>query len=164
MAVGVGHGDEEHALSEVRGSDVGGEDPGSLHRVTELGEPSGHHVQRPPQESADVLDDDGARADFLDEPRELVPETGSVSVESGASGVGLGEVLTGEPAGEDCHGRKICASDSSDIGVPPHGGPVLRQHVAAERVGFDLVLDRPESGALQSQIEPSDPREQGPDR
>ena len=61
-------------LPIVRRPDVSGGDSGDLHRVASPVEPGRHRVQVPPSESADVFDDNAARSEFLDDPKEVEPE------------------------------------------------------------------------------------------
>jgi hypothetical protein len=155
-----GVGQEEHPLSSVGGPDISGLDPGDLHFVTVLGQPSGHDVQRPPKESSHVLDDDGLRLRRFDDPRVLPPQSGPLTVEPGSL-AGEGEVLAGEPTAQDVDRRGVV--ELPDIGVPLDAGPVLREHCPAERVHLTLPHDVAHTGSLEPKFEGADPTEQGSD-
>lgn len=74
--------------------------------------------------------------------------------------------LAGDAAGDDVDGRSNSASPpfdgGADIVVPFHVRPVLRKHLAAERVNLYLADDR-HASALQTEVETADTGEQRQD-
>lgn len=108
-AVGVGHSPVSDTQDEVPDPAVGcpdirGGDSGDLHLVAKPMKSGRHHVQVPPSESTDVLDEDARRRELFDEPLELEPEAGPLAAVDASSHAGEGHVLAGEPSDEHVDG------------------------------------------------------------
>jgi hypothetical protein len=78
----------------------------------------------------------------------------------------VSEVLAGEASGHDVNGRTGLGCPPrrrrSDIFMPGHLRPVLREYLAAPRVDLDLAGDR-HPGPLQAEVQAADAAEEGQD-
>ena len=140
----------------MEGSDVGGSKCDGAGSVTE-------HVQlvpdvRQPEALAarDVLDNDEARPDLPDDVRVVPPERRLLPSDA-SLGSCARDVLTGEASADEVHMGIV--SRSRDILEPRDGGPVLREHAAAEGIDLAVPEDRTEACALEAELEPADARE-----
>jgi hypothetical protein len=119
-------------------SDIGGSKCKGTGSVPQHVQVSPHVGQPTAGTGGDVLDDDEPRAETFDDAPELAPEPRSFATEALAL-PGARDVLTGEsPADEiDPSERASC----SDVFMLLHGGPVLLENGATERVFLDLPRD-----------------------
>jgi hypothetical protein len=114
VSVATDVGDEKEALAEVGGADVGRGDDTSENVVSEALKVADNIVHPSRNERRDVLDDDGARTELVDDPRVLAPEPRARAGEAGTLS-GVADVLTGEPAANDVHRSKALSSDITNI-------------------------------------------------
>lgn len=159
--VRVSVGNNEDAASSVGGAKVAGGNPQGARTVSELAEVPPHRGQPGPHAARDVLDDDEARPDERDDVREVVPEPRSGAAKPSLL-AGAGDVLAGESSANNVNVR--VAAGLRDILEPHDGGPVLREHAATEGIDLALPKDRPETGALEPELQAADAREQRADR
>ncbi len=159
-AVGVGHCDKEQALSPVRRPDVAGAEHSPFARVPGPLEIADNVVQPARNERRHVFDDHAEGTELADDAGKLAPESRARPLKSGPR-PGERDVLAGESSAENIRSRESCRSGSSDIGHAPVGlGPVPHQHVAAERIRFDLPKNGTEPRPFEAELEPPDAREE----
>jgi hypothetical protein len=80
------------------------------------------------EEAADVLDDDKGGAERVDGFGVGGPEAGTGALAEAAAGAGEGDVLAGEPAGEDVDGLDARPVDLGDVAVVGDAGEVVLEH------------------------------------
>jgi hypothetical protein len=134
-AVGVGHCDDEDALSSVRSSDVGSLDDPRVGREAKFSEVGGNSVQPARNERANVFEDHIPGANLAEDAGNFFPEPRLRPVEARASSSD-GKVLAGEAGAHEVDGGGM--RKRSDVIVPRHVGPVFRQHRSAEWIDFAL--------------------------
>jgi hypothetical protein len=97
----------------------------------------------------DVLDDNDARSDALDDLREREPEPGLRSGDASEVS-GDGEILAGEASANNVNvGPRSLVLD---IFKPLSVGPMLREHRATERIDLALPHDRPKPGPFEAEL------------
>lgn len=150
-------GNNEDPTAKMGGSDVGG-------RKREGGGVVSEHVQLTPHRGQpttctrrDVLDDDEARADLIDDAREMPPEAGAGAADASPFS-GAGDVLTGESSANNVNVR--IPARLGDIAESLHVGPVFREHGAAKGIVLDLPGDGAEPGPLEAKLQAADPAEE----
>jgi len=150
---GVGQGEHEHPLSEVRSPDVGRRNLDGARSVSESVQVAPHLTQPPTFAARDVLDDDAARPEGFDDVAEDEPQPGALSGKPGPF-AGSGNVLAGEAAAEQSGAWEGTGCDVSNItDTPVHAGPVLREHGAAEGILLNLPNDGTEPGPLEAELQ-----------
>lgn len=93
----------------------------------------------------DVLDDDPARRELLEDAPVLFPESGARSLEPGSE-PGARDVLTGESTTDELDALERCGSGSSNIRHTPIDlGPVPREHRPTPAVNLDLPANGTEA-------------------
>lgn len=159
FAVGVGN--DEHAVAPVRGANGGSRDAIPFRVIPARGQVPEYPVQSPRKEGWNVFHDDDARSNHANDPGVFAPQAGPLSVDT-RPGTGDADILAGEPPADDINAPPVGVGwgEGSNVIVPPHVGPVLRQHLLTERVDLHLPL-APHPRALEPQVEPTDAREQG---
>jgi hypothetical protein len=118
-------------------------------------------VEPPSAERRHVLHDDVSGSKFANKPGVLGPKTRAGAGESGAA-ASEADVLAREAAAEDIDSRDAPPLELCDIGVAGHAWPVLGEHPAAELALLALPEDV-HTGALEAEVEASDPGEEGAD-
>lgn len=146
----------------MRGADVRRRKRVGTGSVPQQVQVSPHVGQPTPGTAGDVLDDDEARRDLLDDPAELVPESASLTGKTGAL-ARRADVLAGEPSAEETDLFDFLPVDSSNILIPLRARPVLSQHLAAEGIALDLPHDLTAEGALETELKPSNAAKKRPD-
>lgn len=161
VVTGVGH--KEELLPAVRGADVAGGDDASPHGVTAPFEVTRNNVQPRRSEARNVLDDDEARRQLVDDARELPPETRPRIVEPELL-AGDAEPLAREPAADEIDWGKMGSSNGSYVVMPCRAWPVPGEHGTTERIALHLPEHRPEAFSLQTELQATDAAEEGADR
>ena len=118
-----------------------------LRVIPDLSEPPENRVQSSSAKGWDVFDEAPARPRLGDDAVELEPEAGPVAIEAGAA-PGDGDVLAGEPAGNDINAPKarVIASEVSHVTVYRNVGPMLPENCHGE-IGLLAERDGLETGA-----------------
>jgi hypothetical protein len=157
----AGVGQDEDALTPVRRPHLASADNAGTGGVSESLKISEHETKSPGAVADDVLTDDVAGSDGVDDAGELRPEPPVIPGSASFSGERLG--LAGVSAGHDIDPGPWLAGPPGDRGpyvvMPCYLRPVFRQHAPAERIDLDLT-DHGHAGALKPQPEPADSGEQ----
>lgn len=187
LAADVGHiappSDNEHPLASMRSSNTGSSqrEPDSIKpaggKVSEYGgegrlldDSPGALVSMRRPCSGDILPDDDAWANLLDEPPLLAPQTASLTFEASALPK-IREIGTGGASVEDVDmGRDEGATDSSGshVIVSKSVGPSFCEGAQAVRVSFDLegrfdIESVVPQGGLDAEVEAADAGEEASD-
>lgn len=141
-----------------------------LRVIPDLGQVSENSLHSPSKQRCDVLHDDEARSKLANGSRVLAPQSAAFAVDP-SSLSGVADVLAGESAAKDVNPRDaikvsavvafvrfLATADVSDVGKLLGTGEMAGQHIPA--VGINLHLPESlDSRALESKVEPSNPRE-----
>ena len=106
-----------------------------------------------------VLNDDPSRLPFVDHASELVPQARAASSKALARSC-AGHVLAREAAADEVNGSESCGANGSDIFMALDLRPVLREHLATERVDLDLPAHGAEPGPFEAEFQAADAREE----
>jgi hypothetical protein len=149
-------------------ADTRGGDDATFHAIAGSVEIGDNSVQPSRSERRNIFNDDDARPDHADDPREFSPETGARSAESCAF-TSNADVLAWEASADDVDVAKFECANGSDIIKPPCLRKVLGQYRAAEGVHLHLPRDvRLKTGLLETkckaEFKQSDAREERSNR
>ena len=116
-------------------------------------------VQSSSAKGDDVFAEDIGRLEFVDKSKLLEPQAGSLAADTDRSAVGVADVLTREPSGDDVGSLgKVGSFQIADVGEMLRGGPVAFQHRLRVRVVV-AQGDRRHPGALHPERRTADSRE-----
>nr|CUV22220.1 conserved protein of unknown function [Ralstonia solanacearum]CUV36552.1 conserved protein of unknown function [Ralstonia solanacearum] len=113
------------------------------------------------EQPRDVLKDQPARPQLVDDADDFVEESAALASESGALAHGA-EVLAGEAADDGIDGEQVVPSAGAHIIEALGVGEAVCEYGAADRVDFDLPGGT-EAGALEAEVEAADAGEEAAD-
>ncbi len=135
----IGVGNKPEPVSSVRCTNGGSWYAVPLRIKPERGQVSENSLKPPSKECCDVLHDDVAWSKLANKSGVLRPKAAPLALNSRAFSCNT-DVLAGEPAADDINGNSVSGKsvgcEASDIFVLPHLWPMLRQHLAAERINL----------------------------
>lgn len=141
FAVGVRQaGNDDDALPGMIGSEVRSTHHERPIGVTDLFQPTEHPVDSATADARNVLSANPIGSAFVDEAKPLHKESGSLSVESSASGVGAARILARRASDNDVGKSSICpqtvGGEGSNVIVHPHAGEISQVLRTAPRIDF----------------------------
>jgi hypothetical protein len=166
VADGVGNSvrcgpcDDEDAVAEMRGTDMGRRDAVPLCVVPDAGQVSEYSSEPQGKVPWNVLQEDVSGSKVANGSEGVGPEMARIVVSLTVPGVR--ERLAGVSAADEVGSFNGAPVDRLDVAEVGDGGPVLGEDTAG--VGVDLGLpDDPHPGPFQAEVEAADPGEQGTD-
>lgn len=144
----------------MRRADVGSAEREPERIVPSRGKTTEYDVESPVDERRDVLDEDERRGEFPDESVVLVPKAASSTSEASLAADDA-DVLAGEAAAQDVGSLDVLTTHLSDVAVLHGTRPVPLEYGTGARVNLTLPDGVAEAGALEPQLEPTDPSKQG---
>lgn len=155
-ASAVGVGNDEDAVTAVRGADGSRRDAVPLRIEPARGQVPENDIKPPNKESCDVLHDHESGSKVANCSHVLPPKAGAVPSQTGAL-AGVADVLAGEPTAHHLHWFHRRPVDGGHVLVTGGVRPVPRQHLTAERVALDLPDRAADAGPFEAELQPADP-------
>ena len=156
-ARGVGH--DPDAFPQVGSANVCRRNNSPLRIIPERGQVAENVSKPPSKQSCDVFHKHVSRSYLANEPGVFAPQAGTLSGKAGAF-AGVGQVLAGETAAYDIgprsHFGQPIGRHGLNIVMNGHLGPMLCQHLPAERVYLAKCDSLETAGPFKAEAEAAD--------